>query len=839
MRKKFNLLFVFIFMCIISGNIYAQQDVNGWYWMNGQPAGVTLNWSKVLDASNIYAVGNRGLFMKSSDGGDSWTITQAGAPDLSTTGAGGTAKRDLFTGWFFDANTGIVAGASQTGSPSKTVVSKTTNGGNTWTIYEVNSTAGGSVNSIYFINSTTGYLCGGTNARLYKTTNQGLTWTNIASVPANTYYSLHAFDENKIILGTSSRRIIRTTDAGATWNVDTIFSAATNVQFLGMEFKDANTGYVIGNPNFFAYTTNAGTSWNASTHSSIRGQRAIVYDAGTVWTAGDYEYVYRSTNNGVNWDSVKFYDNSNPNQPSPFIIYGIGANGNDLIVTGASGQLTTSNDGGASWRNKNYSVGVSSTYSSIWMNDILIDPKIWVGGNSGGMLYSSNGGTNWTSQTTSHSTTIFKIDFVNSATGYIAGGNAFAGLGEMSKTTDGGATWTYLALPSPLSTYQLNTVDFVNATTGWTGGTAGLFTPNLTAKTTDGGATWNLQNLETAPLTGTTNLKMVDENIGYLVSNSLYKTTNGGATDWVKNIDPYVTGTSWSNLFVLNKDVVYLCGNGTGGVKKIIRSMDGGQTWTDLTGNLDANTTIFNTKWLNLKHGIVMGTSGYSAKTTDGGLTWAVSNPGFSTTVDGALSNKNTWFTVCDRNGSYQIGRKLSSLTSISLNVTMSIEGFWNGKPHVRDTVRVELHNSSSPFALVDVAKEVITVNGYQTYEFNSAPSGSYYIVLKHRNGLETWSAAPVAMTAGGNYNYDFTTASSQAYGNNMVLKAGKYCIYSGDANQDGVVDITDLGLIDNDGFNFASGYLSTDCNGDDVIDLTDLGICDNNANNTVGVIKP
>ena len=294
-------------------------------------------------------------------------------------------------------------------------------------------------------------------------------------------------------------------------------------------------------------------------------------------------------------------------------------------------------------------------------------------------------------------------------------------------------------------------------------------------------------------------------------------------------------------MFVLNKDVIYLNGAGTGGLKKIIRSLDGGATWTDLTSNLAgaAGTTIFRTKWLNLKHGIVIGASGWAAKTTDGGLTWVQSNPGFSTLVDASFLHKNTWMAVSDRNGSFQVAKKTENISSISVNVTVNIEGLWNGKPHVTDTVTVELHNSTSPFAVVDAAKEVITVNGYQTYEFNSAPAGSYYIVVKHRNGLETWSAAPVVMTAGGNYDYDFTTASSQAYGNNMVLKAGKYCIYSGDANQDGVIDISDLATIDNDGFAFASGYLSTDCNGDNVIDLSDLSIADNNANNGISVMKP
>ncbi|MBI5727930.1 MAG: hypothetical protein HY965_08770, partial [Ignavibacteriales bacterium] len=87
--------------------------------------------------------------------------------------------------------------------------------------------------------------------------------------------------------------------------------------------------------------------------------------------------------------------------------------------------------------------------------------------------------------------------------------------------------------------------------------------------------------------------------------------------------------------------------------------------------------------------------------------------------------------------------------------------------------------------------------------------------------------------------NFDFSNDSSKAYGNNMVKKGLKWCLYSGDINQDGYVDFSDLTLIDNDAYNFTSGYVQTDLNGDNYVDFTDLTICDNNAYNFIGTIKP
>jgi len=66
-----------------------------------------------------------------------------------------------------------------------------------------------------------------------------------------------------------------------------------------------------------------------------------------------------------------------------------------------------------------------------------------------------------------------------------------------------------------------------------------------------------------------------------------------------------------------------------------------------------------------------------------------------------------------------------------------------------------------------------------------------------------------------------------------------RFAIYSGDVNQDGIVDGTDASLVDNDAFNFVTGYVGTDVNGDDVVEASDAAIVDNNAFNFVGSITP
>jgi len=179
---------------------------------------------------------------------------------------------------------------------------------------------------------------------------------------------------------------------------------------------------------------------------------------------------------------------------------------------------------------------------------------------------------------------------------------------------------------------------------------------------------------------------------------------------------------------------------------------------------------------------------------------------------------------------------------SIRVNLKFFIEGFFDeaSNMQVPDTVRVYLRNTLSPYNITDSASEIIDSNGEGLFRFENAPGGTYYIVVKHRNSIETWSKNGGEILTAGQYSaYDFTNSITQAYGNNLILKGSKYCIYSGDVNQDGVVDGTDTQLIDNDAYNFANGYVNTDTDGNSFVDGSDAIISDNNAFNFVSVIRP
>ncbi len=179
-------------------------------------------------------------------------------------------------------------------------------------------------------------------------------------------------------------------------------------------------------------------------------------------------------------------------------------------------------------------------------------------------------------------------------------------------------------------------------------------------------------------------------------------------------------------------------------------------------------------------------------------------------------------------------------------DIGLIMEGFYDSASdnlRMQDTVTMFLRSSAPPYSVADSARSVIDAIKFKgSFPVINASSGSYFMEMKHRNSLETWSSSPVSYSQGGNINYDFTTSKSRAYGNNMTNvnnSPPRFAIYSGDIQQDGAIDVNDLSLADNDAFNFVSGYVNTDVTGDNVVDAADIAIVDNNAFNFVSVSRP
>lgn len=477
---------------------------------------------------------------------------------------------------------------------------------------------------------------------------------------------------------------------------------------------------------------------------------------------------------------------------------------------------------------------------------------------------------NWIPQISGTVNSLLTVCAVNSKICW-AGGT----LATVRKTTDGGLTWTN-ANGGGISgdVYNIFALDEFTAFCTTTPSSS-----TFIFKTTNGGATW--QGVYTQSGGFIDAIQMISSTEGYALGDpvggkwTILKTTNAGDF-WARiPTEPVQVGAEagWNNSFIIRDTYMWFGTNST----KVYRSGNLGASWSSAPtpGVLSSYAVHYNNNFLGLAGGTGM------VKSIDGGLSYVPGiNPAVNVSgLDGYFSawwatafNANiylstdqglSWTPVYAQTGSVfnaiditseggcatgwavdNAGRiaKLSGEQAIVLDLTAIIEGGWNGVSNIGDTLKVNIRKSVSPYNIVENAQGLSDINGNVILNFTNSQilnGDDYYIEVTHRNSIATWSKSGGEAWGGSVLNYDLTSAATQAYGDNLKLVAGKYCIYGGDVNQDEVIDGADLSLIDNDASNFVTGYVQTDLNFDTIVDGSDAALCDNNASNFVSVIKP
>ena len=194
------------------------------------------------------------------------------------------------------------------------------------------------------------------------------------------------------------------------------------------------------------------------------------------------------------------------------------------------------------------------------------------------------------------------------------------------------------------------------------------------------------------------------------------------------------------------------------------------------------------------------------------------------------------------------------SSSTITVNLKLFLQGYYVGGSTMQpvlnnqsvpsslstqtDTLIIELHHPTN-FTLIDSKKAVLSTTGFVSATFTQL-AGSYYIAIKHRNTIQTWSANSVACS-NATPLYNFSSFSTQAFGDNQVqVEPGVWAMFTGDLNQDDFIDGNDFPSFDTDSFNGVNSiYVATDMNGDGFVDGNDFPLFDVNSFNGVSSIHP
>lgn len=244
-----------------------------------------------------YTSGPDGIF-KSTDGGQNWTNI---SPD--------PGLLDYWGCYFLDSDFGILVGG---GCSRPQRYWRTTNGGNSWTLFENDVIHSGLTDVIMYDRNGLGFAS--SSGMLWKTTDGGLTWDSLARSGTYIWHEELTHHGTSFLLpyagtncmgGGGDGGMRFTTNAGMSWNNFQSFQPMFGAFILGDK-----EGWACGNEQSIYYTSDGGLSW-IKRNCGIEGgdfddMWFTARDEG--WVVGDGIYKLRPARSNLSKDSLVFRD---------------------------------------------------------------------------------------------------------------------------------------------------------------------------------------------------------------------------------------------------------------------------------------------------------------------------------------------------------------------------------------------------------------------------------------------------------------------------------------------------------------------------------------------------
>ncbi|MFN8340679.1 MAG: FG-GAP-like repeat-containing protein [Cyclobacteriaceae bacterium] len=476
--------------------------------------------------------------------------------------------------------------------------------------------------------------------RLYKSTDGGVTWTEVSTVSA--IAAQVAVAPNGTVYLSSSQAIYKSTNGGVTFT--SLSTGVTGSEFINdIAVNSTNDVFVATvnsvNEKSVYYSNNGGINWNnpAAVKPTADGFFSLVTSGQTVYAVGS-DGVYSCADRGDSWKLIlgnlpatnyggilsmdsggnlwlfnpynrQAWYTSNPTNASPTWTLGgdlpysyspyaaVADSPSTLYVSVESLGVFKSTDTGATWN------PVNNGFTALQPTDIFStqNGRLLVAAGTYGYFYSIDDGVNW-SYNNSTGANMVVNKFLQLPGNVILA----AGLGVAS-SGDNGSTWT---VQSSANSYQ-----FIGSANGTTVYLANLYNGGQLYTTTDLGAT-----VTAVPITGLSpnvfDMTWMDSsgNI-YLRSNGvLYKVPSGSTTATQIDFFPgSVKGMSIANgkLFMLKSN----------GSFQVYESSDAGATWK--TNNQTVTSSIGLIAFDSYNHLLIPKTVGNILQTIDGGNSYA------------------------------------------------------------------------------------------------------------------------------------------------------------------------------------------------------------------------